>query len=91
MRTYLAHLCLATFFFLALPIGFNWLIDSYGIFSKPADTAYFEANTRFQKTNYLTKDCQDYNSIIFGNSRAEVFPPEAINSENNRFLYLLVA
>lgn len=91
MRNYLAHVCLATFVFLALPVGFNWLVDSYRIFSKPDDKEYFESNTRFQKTNYLTEKCQAYNSMIFGNSRAAIFPPEAINSEENRFFNFAVS
>jgi hypothetical protein len=91
MRSYLVHICLATFVFLALPVGFNWLIDAYHVFSKSADKEYFESNTRFQKTNYITENCQTYNSIIFGNSRAAVFPPEAINSEENRFFNFAVS
>ena len=91
MRNYLVHLCLATFVFLALPVGFNWLVDSYRIFSQSDDKEYFESNTRFQKTNYITENCQAYNSIIFGNSRAAVFPPEAINSEENRFFNFAVS
>ena len=85
MRHYLVHLCLATFVFVALLAGFNWLVDSYRIFSKPDEKEFFESNTRFQKTKYFTENCQAYNSIIFGNSRAQVFPPEAVNSEKNRF------
>lgn len=91
MRNYLVHLCLATLAFLALPVGFNWLIDSYRIFSKSDDKEYFESNTRFLKTNYITENCQAYNSIIFGNSRAQVFPPEAVNSEENRFFNFAVS
>jgi hypothetical protein len=91
MRNYLAHVCLATFVFLALPVGFNWLVDSYRIFSKSADKEYFESNTRFQKTNYITENCHAYNSVIFGNSRAAIFPPEAINSEKNRFFNFAVS
>jgi hypothetical protein len=91
MRNYLAHFCLATFVFLALAVGFNWLVDSYRIFSQSADKEYFESNTRFQKTNYITENCQVYNSVIFGNSRAAVFPPEAINSEKNRFFNFAVS
>jgi hypothetical protein len=91
MRNYLVHACLATFVFLALPVGFNWLIDSYRIFSKSADKEYFESNSRFLKTNYITENCQAYNSVIFGNSRAQVFPPEAINSEQNRFFNFAVS
>jgi hypothetical protein len=91
MRNYLVHFCLATFVFLALPVGFNWRIDSFRIFSPSTDKEYFESNTRFQKTNYITKNCQAYNSMIFGNSRAAVFPPEAINSEKNRFFNFAVS
>ena len=91
MRNYLVHICLATFVFLALPVGFNWLIDSYRIFSKPDDKEYFESNTRFQKTNYITENCQTYNSVLFGNSRAAVFPPEAVDSEENRFFNFAVS
>ncbi|MFA5920862.1 MAG: hypothetical protein WC856_06180 [Methylococcaceae bacterium] len=91
MRNYLVHLCLATFVFLSLAVGFNWLIDSYRIFSKSDDKEYFESNTRFQKTNYITENCQAYNSMIFGNSRAAVFPPEAVNGEKNRFFNFSVS
>jgi hypothetical protein len=91
MRNYLVHVCLATFVLLALAVGFNWQVDSYRIFSQSADKEYFESNTRFQKTNYITENCQAYNSMIFGNSRAAVFSPEAVNSEKNRFFNFAVS
>jgi hypothetical protein len=91
MRNYLVHLGLATFVFLALPVAFNWLVDSYHIFRPSTDKEFFESNTRFQKTNYIIENCQAYNSMIFGNSRVAIFPPEAVNSEENRFFNFAVS
>ena len=53
--------------------GFNWLVDAYGVFTKvnpDQELRSFEPNTRLLKFQNYSKNCNNFDTVIFGTSRS---------------------
>jgi hypothetical protein len=69
-----------TFF---LVISFNYISDSFLIFHQQPTLfqASFEPNSRVLKTKYLGKNCNRFDAMIFGTSRAVAYQTKDINQQ----------
>ena len=74
-------------------LGFNWLVDPYGVFShKTLEWASYEMtlNPRTAKMTYLEEHHQEYDSYLLGCSSTSSFPVESLNEYLDASFYNMI-
>lgn len=78
---YFVRIVVSFLFVLFFTILINFKIDTYYAFNTPPDivTVSSEPNTRVLKFRTLTSHCQNFEAIVFGNSRAVAYRTKYIH------------
>ena len=78
----------------AAVLGFNWLVDPFGVFShKALEWPSYEMtmNPRTAKITYLKEHHEEYDSYILGCSSVSSFPTDALNTYFDANFYNMIA
>ena len=78
----------------AAVLGFNWLVDPFGVFShKALEWPSYEMtmNPRTAKITYLKEHHEEYDSYILGCSSVSSFPTDALNTYFDAKFYNMIA
>ena len=92
-KKWLVLFCATVLFLGAAVLGFNWLVDPYGVFShKTLEWASYEMtlNPRTAKMTYLEEHHQEYDSYLLGCSSTSSFPVESLNEYLDASFYNLI-
>lgn len=92
-KKWLVFFCATVLFLGAAVLGFNWLVDPYGVFShKTLEWASYEMtlNPRTAKMTYLEEHHQEYDSYLLGCSSTSSFPVESLNEYLDASFYNMI-
>ena len=92
-KKWLVLFCVTVLFLGAAVLGFNWLVDPYGVFShKTLEWASYEMtlNPRTAKMTYLEEHHQEYDSYLLGCSSTSSFPVESLNEYLDASFYNMI-
>lgn len=92
-KKWLVLFCATVLFLGAAVLGFNWLVDPYGVFShKTLEWASYEMtlNPRTAKMTYLEEHHQEYDSYLLGCSSTSSFPVESLNEYLDASFYNMI-
>ena len=92
-KKWLVFFCATVLFLGAAVLGFNWLVDPYGVFShKTLEWASYEMtlNLRTAKMTYLEEHHQEYDSYLLGCSSTSSFPVESLNEYLDASFYNMI-
>lgn len=92
-KKWLVLFCATVLFLGAAVLGFNWLVDPYGVFShKTLEWSSYEMtlNPRTAKMTYLEEHHQEYDSYLLGCSSTSSFPVESLNEYLDASFYNMI-
>lgn len=92
-KKWLVLFCATVLFLGAAVLGFNWLVDPYGVFfHKTLEWASYEMtlNPRTAKMTYLEEHHQEYDSYLLGCSSTSSFPVESLNEYLDASFYNMI-
>jgi hypothetical protein len=85
MRSYLIILAATATLTVVVTSLASWILDPYYVAHPLAGKVFMQPNDRAAKTAFLAKNCRQFDSYIFGNSRSEILKGSQFADAGARF------